>query len=210
MSTEELQKSTSILIADDHQLLIDSVAQMLKAELDFEVRTAHDLAGTLDELAGRPADLVLLDVKMPGMNGMESVSEVIRANHGAAVALFSGNIDETFARMALREGSAGFIPKTISMRLLSAAIRLICSGGVYMPVSTAPADGPGHDAAHPLSERDVRIVQMIQAGKTNKEIARVLATTEVRVKMYIRAIFTKLGARNRAHAVTILRAKNGL
>jgi DNA-binding NarL/FixJ family response regulator len=198
---------TTILIADDHQLLIDAVTQGLRNETDLTLRTAHSLAETLRALQEAPIDLVLLDIKMPGMNGMESVIEVIRAAKTGAVALFSGNIDEAFARLALREGAAGFVPKTLPMRVLPSAIRLMCSGEVFMPVTRRDASDPEEPEARPLVERELRILHMVQAGLTNKEIARQIESSEVRIKMYLRTIFAKIGAKNRAHAVSIVRAQ---
>lgn len=203
---EDLHKTTfSILIADDHQLLIDAVAQVLRGEPDMAMKSARTLAETLAALSAEAFDLVLLDVKMPGMTGLGSVAEVIRAAGSGAVALFSGNVDESFARLALREGAVGYVPKTISLRVLPAAIRLMCSGEVFMPVNRNPEENGAERPDRALSEQELRILHMVQDGLTNKEIARQIGTTEVRIKMYLRAIFAKLGARNRAHAVSILR-----
>lgn len=204
--------TTSVLIADDHQLLIDAVGQVLEREPDLSLRAARSLAETMSALEQEPVDLVLLDLKMPGMVGMSSIREVIKAANGAPVALFSGNVDENFARLALREGASGYVPKTISMRVLPAAIRLLCSGEVFMPVNRATSSPASSDDSplRPLSEQELRILHMVQDGQTNKEIARLIDSTEVRIKMYLRTIFAKLGAKNRAHAVSIMREQGSL
>lgn len=205
---------TTILIADDHQLICEAVSEVLRREQDFDVVSAGSYEQAVEVLKSKAVDVVLLDVKMPGMHGIESVSKVIKAADTAAVTLFSGNIDDYFARLALRAGASGFIPKTISMRILPAAIRLIASGGIYLPPSL-PEDvaEPVNDdepASESVTPRELQIVRLVEAGLSNKEIAREMSTTEVRVKMYLRAIFRKLDARNRAHAVSVLRTRGML
>ncbi|MCC7322001.1 MAG: response regulator transcription factor, partial [Rubellimicrobium sp.] len=195
-------------IADDHRLVVDAVSMALRTEPDFSIRTAASLPDVLAALAQEPVDLVLLDVNMPGMAGIPSVAEVVRAAGDGAVALFSGNIDDSFARLAMREGTVGFIPKSTPLRVLPAAIRLIRSGAFYMPAAPEAAEAdPAGGATRSLSEHEQEIMHLVQSGLTNKEIARRLSTTEVRVKMHLRAIYTKLGAKNRAHATTILRGR---
>lgn len=201
-------EAISILVADDHVLLADAVAHILGAEKDFRVVTAQNLGDTLAALANGGFDIVLLDVMMPGMEGLASVVRVIAAAGAARVVLFSGNVASAFAHKALASGAAGFIPKTLPIRSLPAALRLVHSGQVFMPVGAAgdqavlgrPAEPPEGPSLSPLQ---TQILRLVQQGRTNKEIARVIDSTEMAVKMHLRSIFAKLKARNRAHAVTI-------
>ncbi len=201
-------EAISILVADDHVLLADAVAHILGDEKDFRVVTAQNLGDTLAALATGGFDIVLLDVMMPGMEGLASVVRVIAAAGAARVVLFSGNVAAAFAHKALASGAAGFIPKTLPIRSLPAALRLVHSGQVFMPVGAAgdqaalgrpaePLEGPS------LSALQTQILRLVQQGRTNKEIARVIDSTEMAVKMHLRSIFAKLKARNRVHAVTI-------
>jgi two-component system nitrate/nitrite response regulator NarP len=198
----------SILVADDHVLLADAVAHILGDEKDFRVTTAQNLSDTLAALGTARFDIVLLDVMMPGMEGLVSVVRVIAAADKARVVLFSGNVASAFAHKAIASGAAGFIPKTLPVRSLPAALRLVHSGQVFMPVGVSgdqtvvrrSADAP---EGPNLTALQTQILRLVQQGKTNKEIARSIDTTEMAVKMHLRSIFAKLNARNRAHAVTI-------
>lgn len=196
-----MTEQISILIADDHLLLGEAVAQLLAREGDFDVTVARTLNETMNALAERPFRVVLLDVMMPGMEGLASVTRVVRQAPDARVVLFSGNIALDFAHKALAEGAAGFIPKTLALKSLPAALRLVDSGQVFMPVPASEERVALRKAA--LTELQSEILKLVQSGKTNKEIARILSGTETGVKMHLRAIFTKLKAKNRAHAVTI-------
>lgn len=204
MSYEE-QTRISILLADDHRLLVDAIAPVLARESDFHLRTAGTLAETLAALRDAPSDVVLLDVKMPGMTGLASVKQVVEMAGDGRVALFSGNIDENFARIALNEGVGGFIPKTTPLHVLPSIIRLVATGSKYMPFMTRDDSAGKPDTGQwGLTDREFEIMQLVKSGLTNKEIARQISTSEVRVKMHLRAIFAKLGARNRAHAADII------
>lgn len=204
-----MQEKISILVADDHVLLADAVAQILTQEGDFTVATRRNLPETLTALTERPFDIVLLDVMMPGMEGLSSVARVVAAAGQARVVLFSGNVASDFARKAIASGALGFIPKTLPMRSLPAALRLVQSGQVFMPVTGMPEPAPGKEtgaAQSPtitLTLLQDQILKLVQQGRTNKEIARQIGSSEMAIKMHLRSIFAKFGARNRAHAVTI-------
>lgn len=183
------------------------MAHVIGREGDFEVRTARTLDEAIKALAERSFRVVLLDAMMPGMEGLPSVARVVEKAGDGRVVLFSGNVTVDFAQKALSYGAAGFIPKTLPLKSLPAALRLIDSGQVFMPVTAAKGHAAG-DAAQgkrksALTERQVEILRLVQAGKYNKEIARAVEISEPAVKMHLRAIFSKLNAKNRAHAVTI-------
>lgn len=174
---------------------------------DFDVRTARTLEEAISALSEKSFRVVMLDAMMPGMEGLPSVVRVVEKAGEARVVLFSGNVTVEFAQKALSYGAAGFIPKTLPLRSLPAALRLIDSGQVFMPVMAAT--GQQDDGSSKwrrksgLTERQVEILRLVQAGKSNKEIARAVEISEPAVKMHLRAVFSKLKAKNRAHAVTI-------
>jgi two-component system nitrate/nitrite response regulator NarP len=202
----DLDTQTTVLVADDHLLLAETVASALSSKpLRFNTRIAATLDETLGQLgSGVQFDLVLLDIRMPGMMGMKSVEKVISAAAPAQVVLMSGQADRAFVKLAVEKGARGLLPKTLPLRSLISAINFVLSGQIFMPV-----DGFGEtwnkEAAKSvgLSDRELSIVRMLSEGLTNKEIANLFDDTEVAVKMHLRSICRKLNARNRAHVVTI-------
>lgn len=199
-----MNQPRSTLVADDHLLLGEAVAQILTLEGDFTVTVASNLQETLEAIAVQPFDIILLDVMMPGMDGLASVNRVMKLAPQARVVLFSGNIAADFAHKAVSDGAAGFIPKTMPLKSLPAALRLVDSGLVFMPV--LPSDKGEVAPRIALTSMQVEMLKLVQAGRTNKEIARILSGTETGVKMHLRTIFAKLKAKNRAHAVALAQA----
>jgi two-component system nitrate/nitrite response regulator NarP len=152
-------------------------------------------------------DIVLLDLKMPGMVGLESVQKVIKTAGDGKVVLFTGMVDRHFLNSALELGCKGLIPKTMPLKSLDSVIQLIMSGQVFVPMDSASvgADSSGKD--HDLSDKELYVLRLAADGLTNKEIARGMDASEVTVKMHMRSICKKLGARNRAHAAMISRER---
>lgn len=202
---------TSILVADDHLLLAEAVAKALSSKpRGFRTRIAATLDETLNELGVGPQfDLVLLDVKMPGMVGLKSVERVIAAAEPAHVVLMSAYADRRFVRSAIQKGARGLIPKTLQLRSLASAIDFVLSGQIFMPVEgfEEPWDAT-RAASDNLSDREISIVRLLSDGRTNKEIASEFDDTETTIKMHMRTICRKLKARNRAHVVTISKEHN--
>lgn len=207
-----MDKVINVLLCDDHILVGDAVAQILDGEGDFRVTTCRSLPEALEALTRARYEIALLDLLMPGMVGLPSIERVIASSEGAKVVLFSGNASADLTRKAVASGAAGFIPKTLPIRSLPAALRLVYSGQVFMPVGAFDAPVAAQDSADRtirLSTLHLDILRMVREGKTNKEIARSIANSETGVKMHLRSIFDKLQAKNRAHAVTIA-AEHGL
>jgi len=196
--TDRLQ--ARLLIADDHDLVRDLVATHLRTQAGFAVTTAESLQAAeqaIDRAGG--FDLVLLDLAMPGMCGVDGIESLIARNGGRPVVLFSGLARPEIVSDALARGARGYIPKSTSARDLPAVIGQILAGAVYLP--------PGFAVAAPdlsgLSPRELQVLRMLRAGRMNKEIAGDLGLSEVTIKMHVRSICTKLGARNRTHAAMI-------
>jgi two-component system nitrate/nitrite response regulator NarL len=165
---------------------------------------------SLLKLLGRGKfDVILLDLKMPGMSGLDSVAQVVRAAREGYVVLFTGQVDRHFLDKALELGVRGLIAKTMPLRSLGSVIELISSGQIFVPVG---ADFPGSttdlENDHGLNDKELYVLRLAADGMTNKEIAREMGATEVIVKMHMRSICRKLGARNRAHAAIISRERS--
>jgi DNA-binding NarL/FixJ family response regulator len=203
------ENTLKIAIADDHKLLADAVSSMLGGEGGFETSCCYDLESLLKLLGWGKFDVILLDLKMPGMSGLDSVAQVVRAAREGYVVLFTGQVDRHFLDKALELGVRGLIAKTMPLRSLGSVIELISSGQIFVPVG---ADFPGSttdlENDHGLNDKELYVLRLAADGMTNKEIAREMGATEVIVKMHMRSICRKLGARNRAHAAIISRERS--
>ncbi len=197
-----------ILVADDHDLVRDTIALFLQNEGGIEVT----VAATLDEALVRidevgSFDLVLLDYGMPGMDGLAGLKRAIAANQDKPVALMSGVASRTVAEDALAAGAAGFVPKTLGAKSMVNALRFMASGEQYAPVKwmTEMEAEASHPLADKLSAREMQVLEGLCDGKANKEIARDLDLQEVTVKLHVKTLSRKLDARNRTHAAMIAR-----
>jgi two-component system nitrate/nitrite response regulator NarP len=198
----------SVLIADDHDLVREALVMALNADQSLEVTSV----GALEEVKlhlskNGPTDVVLLDLVMPGMKGLPSVKEVVTLNGDGAVALFSGNVASGQVQEVLKLGCMGVIPKTLPLRSLANAIKLVADGEVFVPVSLAlTKGGSGESNKSLLTSREQSVLEYVSQGLTNKEIAWRLSVSEVTVKANMRTICSKLDAKNRASAV--IKARN--
>jgi len=197
-----------ILLADDHNLLAEAVSNMLNAQPDSETITTDSLRGVLSVLDANPEiDIVLLDLKMPGMVGLESVKTVIERSGKAKVLLFTGMVDRHFLNSAIDLGCRGLIPKTMALQSVSSVINLVMSGQLFVPMELAQANNDPGSENHGLTEKELFVLRLAADGLTNKEIARDMNSSEVTIKMHMRSICKKLNARNRAHAAMISRER---
>ena len=199
-----------VLIADDHALFAQAVAHALREEAGFDVAVTTSRQGAVDELEQSTYDVVLLDLRMPGMHGLSSVAEVVKRAGDGQVVLFTGQLDRQFLDDSIKLGLSGYIPKTMPLKSLESALQLIRSGQTFIPHVEIPVEvGPPTVPVkrEPVSDRETHVLRLAADGDTNKEIARALAITETQVKMIMRNICTKLGARNRAHACIIARER---
>ncbi len=189
-----------ILVADDHDLVRETLAAYLQTEGFAEVRLASNVAEAMALVARAPFDLILVDYDMPGMEGLTGLARLIAANRPSSVALMSGAISSDAAAAALEMGAAGFVPKTLGSRNMVAAVKAMIGGEVFAPISMIPKGNEGL-----LSSREVDVLRGICAGKSNKEIARDYGLQEVTVKLHVKTMSRKLNAKNRTHAAMIAR-----
>ncbi|SEQ84457.1 response regulator transcription factor [Thalassovita taeanensis] len=194
---------TRLLIADDHELVRETIAAYLAEAGQLEVIQSADLEDALVRLASTgPVDLVLLDYTMPGMSLPEGVHRAIDANAPNPVALLSGTASPDTARRALAAGAAGFLPKTMAPETLITAVRHLLNGGTYAPQQFLESDQKNRKNLH-LTPRELDVLRGICEGKANKEIARDLEVQEVTIKLHVKTLCRKLNARNRTHAAMI-------
>lgn len=198
-----------ILIADDHDLLRDTLKNYLEAVGGFDVQLAADVDGAVEVMEREgPFELIMLDVSMPGMNGFSGLDRMIGKAGDTPVAVMSGTAPPQTAQQALEHGAIGYLPKTMAARSLASAMRLMACGERYVPVDIAMsaakaeenADGP-LDAV--LTQRERHVLTGLCEGKANKEIARDLGLREPTIKLHVKTICRKLEARNRTHAAML-------
>ncbi len=196
-----------ILIADDHDLVRETLAAFLGREKDFEI----DVAGDLDEALKKIHEnsryhLVLLDYTMPGMDGIAGLKRAKEANEPWPVAVMSGTAPKAIAQEALDAGAIGFLPKTMAASSMVNAIRFMSAGETFVPVAFMTAEEPEAETnalAKGLSPRELEVLSGLCRGLANKEIARELDLQEVTIKLHVKTLCRKLDAKNRTHAAMI-------
>lgn len=198
-----MSERKSILLADDHEVVRAGLCDALKRlEPDFDIVEAEDLPGTLDILEapdGANVAVCVLDLVMPGMNGIDGVRKVIAHRSDLPVAVMSGSVRDTDIEAAMEAGASGFIPKTMKVAAIASALRLIMTGERYLPFEHA-RNAAASDSHHNLTPREMETLKAIAEGLSNKEIARHLHIEEVTVKLHAGNIFKKLNTANRTQA----------
>jgi DNA-binding NarL/FixJ family response regulator len=197
-----------VLIADDHELLRDTLVMYLESQGGIETASV----GTFDDACKRiesdePFDLVLLDYNMPGMNGLAGLHIAISMGGGQRVALISGEATRQIAEDALEAGAAGFVPKSLPAKSFVNAVKFMAMGEQYAPIDfmTAVDEVTANPLAENLTARELQVLKGLTEGKSNKEIARDLDIQEPTVKLHVKTLYRKIGAANRTQAAIIAR-----
>lgn len=194
-----------MLLADDHDLFRESVAAMVAADGSVTVVSVARIDAALASLASAPFDLVLLDYQMPGVNGLEGLKQIRSAAPSVRVAVMSGTTRRDLAEQALQAGAVGFVPKTLGVKAMIAAVKRMAKGEIFAPMSMLDEPPGVSPSLEELTRREREVLNGICNGKSNKEIARDLDVQEVTVKLHVKTLTRKLGARNRTHAAMIAR-----
>jgi two-component system, NarL family, nitrate/nitrite response regulator NarL len=192
-----------ILIADDHRMVAEVICDYLVATESHGFTMATTLEETLFILREKgPFDIVMLDYRMPGMMGIESVEKVVAAALPGKVVLFSAHVDNYTLNRALKCGVRGLITKFMPLVTLGRVLALVDSGELFIPAGET-INREEADRLDSLTDLERFILAMAARGATNKQIAEECTKSEALIKAYMRTICRKLGARNRAHAALL-------
>ncbi|MCC1480250.1 response regulator transcription factor [Roseibaca sp. Y0-43] len=204
-----------LLIADDHELLRDTLGSFLQQQDGIDICTVGDLNAAIALLdKGEAFDLILLDYTMPGVNGLDGLKRLLERPGTPPAALISGNADMGVALQAMRLGAQGFLQKSIPARSLLNAIRFMVAGERFLPVDDvlsylsgqgATVGLPTEASALSLTPRETQVLAALCDGQTNKEIARSLNLSEPTIKLHVKTLYRRLGATNRTQAAMIAR-----
>lgn len=196
-------KPIRILVVDDHFMVRMGLSASLNAEPDMEVvAEAGSGEEALPAYRKHHPNLVLMDLRLPGMSGTDCTATLIREFPDAHVLVLSTHSGEEEIYRAMQAGARGYIVKSILREELLRAVREVHRGQQYVdPIVAAHlADRRGHRA---LSEREVEVLRMVAKGLGNKEIASALNIAEVTVKLHVSHVLEKLSVKDRTQAATV-------
>lgn len=193
---------TRIILADDHPLVLEAVRALLDGQPELKVIAAATDGRQLLDLTRRlEPDLVILDLQLPGVNGLDCLRQIKEFDPAIQVIVLSAFGDAETVRAVVQAGAEGFVLKTDPPGQVINAIRQVLSGQLVFPRSARRWLQP--DQARPdLSELDRRLLGLLAEGRSNDQIARALNVSPNTVKYYLKNLFRKLGVSNRTEAVS--------
>ncbi|WP_280155873.1 response regulator transcription factor [Piscinibacter sp. XHJ-5] len=190
-----------VILVDDHAIFRHGMRAVLEHACAFDVvaECGDGESAVAAYLALRP-DVLLLDLRMPGLDGLEVVRRVVEADRGALILIVTTYATDEDIRHALRAGARGYLLKDAGPEDVCRAIERVAEGGMVISPDIA-AQYVRITTRAELSPRELQIVRMLCAGKPNKEIARSLSVEVTTVKGHVKSVLDKLGVRNRTEAV---------
>ena len=203
------ERKISVLVADDHPVLREGVAAVLHAQDDMGlVGEAEDGAAAVRLYRDLKPDVVLMDLEMPGMGGVEAIEKIRRESPDARIVVLTTYKGDVQALRAIKAGAVAYLLKISLRKELVDTLREVHAG--RRCVSPEIADTIAvHAADEPLSGREIEILRLVSDGCANKAIAWRLSISEQTVKFHLKSIFGKLDVADRTHAVTVA-ARRGI
>ncbi len=196
--------SIRILLADDHPLTRAGIAEFLRREETFDlVAEAEDGIMAWDLINELRPDVALLDIRMPGMDGVAVSQKVKVSDLPTATIMLTSYDAQQYVMASLRAGARGFVLKTVSPRELTAAINTVMNGGLYLDPEVASVMGGGDFVPEPLSTREREVLLLAAQGLSSKEVARRLFISERTVQTHLASIYDKLGSKNKTEALLL-------
>jgi len=203
-----------ILVVDDHPMMAEALALAMRTlERETEVETAGDLRSAITAAGDNTFDLCLLDLGLPDCSGIDALTRLRDAIPALPVVVVSGADDAANVLAALDKGAMGYIPKTSPRNVLLSAVRLVASGGIYVPtealkreaeappVPTAATTSAKTAADLGMSSRQREVLDLLLKGLPNKLIARKLDISENTTKIHVSSVLRALGVTSRTQAL---------
>lgn len=192
-----------ILTVDDHPLLREGVASMINAEPDMQIVAEADSgAEAIKQFRSHRPDVTLMDLQMPGMNGVDAIKAIRDEFADARIIVLTTYTGDVQVLQALKAGAAGYLLKSALRTELLNAIRAVHIGQRHVSASIA-TEIAQHVGEVALSERELEVLRKVAAGNSNKQVAAQLGISEDTAKAHMKNILSKLNANDRTHAVTI-------
>ena len=196
-----------VLIADDHPVVRQGLRTFLDVTDDIEVAgEAADGTETVEQAAALQPDIILLDLKMPGLDGVGVLEELRARGIGARALILTSAAGTGAVEPAMRAGAVGFLYKDVDPEALARAIRTAADGNVVLasqalgPLAAPRAQQAHSRGADALTGRELQVLTLLAQGRSNREIARKLGVAEKTVKTHVSAVLAKLGVADRTQA----------
>ena len=194
----------SVLIVDDHEVVREGLRlSLLRSPQIRVVGEAPDGETAIALSERRRPDIVIMDLRMPGMDGIEATEEIIKRVPDSRVLVFTAYNERSLLARGLESGAKGYILKEAPHELLLRAIEKVAGGETFVDPALMPAFVSGRDGGEILTQREREILQLLADGMSNAEIAGELVISQATVKTHVRHVLQKLGLRDRVQAVAL-------
>jgi DNA-binding NarL/FixJ family response regulator len=193
-----------IVLADDHPLTRAGIAEYLKRENSLELLgEAEDGLKAWQLIQELKPDVALLDIRMPGLDGVSVAQKVKEAGLSTATIMLTSYDAQQYVMASLRAGARGFVLKTVSPKELTAAIATVARGGLYLDPEVASVMGEREFDPEQLSTREREVLVLAAKGLSSKEVASKLFISERTVQTHLASIYDKLGSKNKTEALLL-------
>lgn len=193
-----------IVLADDHPLTRAGIAEFLRREGSLELLgEAEDGLRAWQLIQDLKPDVALLDIRMPGLDGVSVAQKVKEANLPTATIMLTSYDAQQYVMASLRAGARGFVLKTVSPKELTAAIATVARGGLYLDPEVASVMGERDFDPEQLSAREREVLVLAAKGLSSKEVAGKLFISERTVQTHLASIYDKLGSKNKTEALLL-------
>jgi len=200
-----------VYLIDDHHVVRQAVVEMLGAESDVAVvGQSGDVRGALDAIVRERPDIAIVDLRLPGMNGLAAIKEIRAQAPDVGIIVFTMYDSPAYVHESINLGARGYVLKSASKSDLLRAVRAVFNDGTYFPteitkplLSRLVQQSSAGDETSVLTPRELQVLEFLAEGRSSKEIANFLAISEATVKGHLKNLYDKLGASDRAHAVAI-------
>jgi len=201
-----------VLIVDDHAVVRLGLRTLLSDEADISVvGEATTAEQALIQVANHLPDVVILDIQLPGKNGIEVCGEICRNYPSVRVVMLTSHVNDGFVEQAIRAGASGYILKQVGNEELIRAIRAAYQGEMAFDAHTTSqfvqrfrkmGEVLDENALTEITQRELQVMRLVAEGKSNKEIGRLLVLSEITIRNYVSNILSKLQLRNRTEIAT--------